>query len=269
LKERFFDCAETKGEIIVAQWENGIIKEFRDNDNIDINETIQTLAMTTNYRMNEFIDKATLAMFAQMRVRNPRRYHVAGLGNWGIVEGVIYENWREEKFNVDDIRKRKNIASVFGLDFGYTNDPSALFCGLIDIKNKQLWVFDEMYEYGMSNERIAEVIAEMGYAKERIIADSSEPKSIARLEMLGIYNIRKSRKGKDSVKVGIDYLQGFEMIIHPQCVNFLTEISNYTWDEDKTGRKINKPIDNFNHIMDAMRYAVEGYSRPASMSFDT
>ena len=226
------------------------------------------LTMTTNYLMNEFIDAATLQLFEKMKTRNPRRYNVAGLGNWGIVEGVIYDNWREEAFDFDEIRSKKDVKSVFGLDFGYANDPSALFCGLVDINNKKLWVFDEMYEYGMSNERIFEKIEDMGYRKERIIADSAEPKSIDRLELLGMYNIRKARKGKDSPVNGIDYLQDFEIIIHPRCVNFITEISNYTWDEDKFGKKINKPIKEFNHLMDAMRYGMEQYSRGASFSFD-
>jgi len=226
------------------------------------------LAITTNYLMNEFIDKDTLELFEEMKTRNPRRYNVAGLGNWGIVDGVIYENWKEVRFDVDEIRQMPGIRSVFGLDFGYTNDPSTLFCGLIDTKAKQLWVFDEMYEYGMSNRRIFDRINGMGYAKERIIADSAEPKSIDELETLGMYNIRRARKGKDSVQHGIQYLQDFKIIIHTDCVNFLTEINNYTWDTDKGGNKINKPIDDFNHLMDAMRYGMEQYSKGSAFSFD-
>lgn len=99
----------------------------------------------------------------------------------------------------------------------------------------------------------------MGYAKERITADSAEPKSIDELKTLGIHRINGAKKGKDSIANGIQWIQDLEIIIHPRCVNFLTEISNYTWDEDKFGRKLNVPIDDFNHLMDAMRYALEGY----------
>jgi len=265
IKKRFFDVNEKDGEITIQQWGNGLIKEFYDEETQIV---IQTIAMTTNYLMNEFIDKQTLANFNQMKIRNPRRYNVAGLGNWGIVEGVIFDNWREDDFDLEDIKRINGIKSAFGLDFGYTNDPTALFCGMIDVKAKQLWVFDEMYGYGMSNEAIFKEVSQLGYVKERVQADAAEPKSIDRLELLGMTNIRKARKGKDSVKSGIDYLQDYEIIIHPRCVNFLTEISNYTWDEDRNGRKINKPIDEFNHLMDAMRYAVEPYSKPASFSFD-
>lgn len=229
----------------------------------------ETFAATTNYLCNEWLDEADRKVFETMRLNNPRRYRVAGLGDWGIVEGVIYENWKEEAFNIDAIRQLESVKSAFGLDFGYTNDPSALFCGLIDVSARTLWVFDEMYGYGMSNERIAETVVKMGYAKERIVADCAEPKSIDRLRDLGLQHIQKSRKGKDSINAGIDFLQDFHIIIHPRCVNFLTEISNYTWDtEAKTGRKLNTPIDDFNHLMDAMRYAVEEVSRGDLYSFD-
>lgn len=216
------------------------------------------LAMTTNYMCNEWLDEADIRMFEDMKQRNPRRYAVAGLGGWGIVDGLIYENWREEAFDIDNVRKRPGIASAFGLDFGYTNDPTALFCGLLDVQNKQLFVFDEMYEKGMSNKRIAEKIQELGYGKEHITADSAEPKSIDELKSLGL-RVKGAAKGKDSIQNGIQWIQDLEIIIHPRCVNFLTEISNYTWDTDKFGTKLNAPIDDFNHLMDAMRYALEKY----------
>lgn len=189
----------------------------------------EILALTTNYLCNEWLDAADLRVFETMKKNNPRRYRVAGLGDWGIVDGLIYENWEERVFSLDEIRKVPGIKSVFGLDFGYTNDPAALFCGLIDRATKTLWVFDEMYKTGMSNENIADTIKRDGYAKERITGDCAEPKSIDRLRDLGIHRIRPSRKGKDSVNNGIDFLQDYRIIIHPKCVNFITEISNYTF----------------------------------------
>lgn len=218
------------------------------------------LAMTTNYLCNEWLDEADKKMFEDMKKRNPRRYRVAGLGEWGIVDGLVYENWKEEAFNTDEIRKRPGVVSAFGLDYGYTNDPSAFFCGLLDEENKQLYVFDEIYEKGLSNKRIYERITEEGYAKERITADSAEPKSNDELKGYGL-RVHGAAKGKDSIKNGIQWIQDLEIIIHPRCVNFLTEISNYTWAEDKFGNKLNEPIDDFNHLMDAMRYALEKYIR--------
>lgn len=238
-----------------------IKKRFFDNPDSE------TLAMTTNYMCNEWLDAADKTVFETMKRQNPRRYRVAGLGEWGIVDGLVYENWEEDVFDIEEIRGLKTVKSAFGLDFGYTNDPSALFCGLVDESNKTLWVFDEIYQHGMSNERIADAVTRAGYAKERIRADSVEAKSIDRLRDLGLSHIRKARKGKDSVNAGIDYIQDYHIIIHPKCVNFITEISNYTWAKDsKTGRTINKPIDDFNHLMDAMRYALEDFSRASGLS---
>ena len=220
----------------------------------------EVLAKTTNYLCNEWLDEDDLKVFERMKKDNPRRYRVAGLGEWGISEGLIYENWKEEPFDIDNIRAMPNICSAFGLDFGYTNDPTALFCALVDKAAKTMWVFDEIYEYGMSNEALAQAIKAAGYAKENIIADSAEPKSIDRLRTLGITHVTAARKGKDSINNGIDYIQDYRIYIHPRCVNFLTEIGNYTWAEDsKTGKKINRPIDDFNHLMDAMRYGMERF----------
>lgn len=229
----------------------------------------ETLAMTTNYLCNEWLDDADRKVFETMKRNNPRRYRVAGLGDWGIVEGLIFENWEEKAFSVQEITALPGVRSAFGLDFGYTNDPAALFCGLIDQSSKTIWVFDEIYKRGMSNEAIAEEVTRAGYSKEKIKADCAEPKSIDRLYTLGISHIQRSRKGKDSINNGIDFIQDYHIIIHPKCVNFLTEISNYTWDTDsKTGKKLNKPIDDFNHLMDAMRYALEDFSRGDTFSFE-
>ena len=228
----------------------------------------ETLAMTTNYTCNEWLDEADLKMFETMKKNNPRRYQVAGLGDWGIVDGLVYENWEEKAFSLDEIRGLPGVRSAFGLDFGYTNDPSALFCGLVDESNKTIWVFDEIYKRGMSNEAIAEAVIKAGYGKEQIKADASEPKSVDRLYLLGLQRIHRARRGNDSINNGIDLISDYHIIIHPKCVNFITEISNYTWDTDsKTGRKINKPIDDFNHLMDAMRYAMEDFGRGSTFSF--
>ena len=226
------------------------------------------MAKTTNYMCNEWLDESDKKLFEDMKKNNPRRYQVAGLGNWGIVEGLVYENWEEKEFDVNEISKRKGVKSAFGLDFGYTNDPSAFFCGLIDTANKEIYVFDEIYKNAMKNRQIAEEIIKKGYGKEKIVADSQEPKSIDELYDLGLKGIRKSRKGRDSINNGVQYIQDYKIIIHPRCVNFITEISNYMWDKDKFDNPVNKPVDDFNHLMDAMRYALESYSKGPTFSFD-
>jgi len=258
MKHRFFD------DLVGTDAEGKPIYKPRQNP---VSADGEILALTTNYLCNEWLDDADLRVFERMKVNNPRRYQVAGLGNWGIVEGLIFENWEEKAFNLEDIRKIPGIRSVFGLDFGYTNDPSALFCGMVDLKNMTIYVFDEMYQTGLVNSAIFRNIQQMGFAKEKITADCAEPKSIAELLELGLAHIKAARKGKDSVNNGIQYIQNFKLIIHPRCVNFLTEISNYTWDVDKFGKKLNIPIDDFNHLMDAMRYAMEDLIKGETFSF--
>ncbi|HBF0732468.1 TPA: PBSX family phage terminase large subunit [Clostridioides difficile] len=238
-----------------------IKKRFFDTKDKDI------LSKTTNYLCNEFLDDADKKVFEIMKKNNPRRYKVAGLGDWGIVDGLVYENWEERVFNIDTLIEQ-NIKSAFGMDFGYTNDPTTLFCGLVNEPSKEIYVFDEIYKHGMSNEKLYREVSRKGYSKEHITADSASPKDIDHLRELGLRNIKGSRKGKDSVNNGIQYIQDYKIIIHPKCVNFLTEISNYTWDKDKFGNKINKPIDDFNHLMDAMRYALEDFIKGEVFSFD-
>ena len=214
------------------------------------------LAITTNYACNEFLGEDDKKLFEKMKINNPRRYNIEGLGNWGIAEGLIYSNFEELDFDIEEIKKRKNIKSAFGLDFGYTNDPTAFICSLVDLDNMEIFIFDEHYQKAMSNKMIVDMIKYKGYAKERIIGDSSEPKSIDDIKKQGIYRIKGARKGKDSVLNGIQYIQDFKIYVHPKCENTIIELSNYVWDT-KDGNAINKPIDDYNHLMDALRYSLE------------
>jgi len=214
------------------------------------------LALTTTYRCNEWLSEADRQEFERMKRQNPRRFSVAGDGNWGVIDGLIYEKWTEQAFTLQDLPK--DVQSAFGLDFGYTNDPSALFCGFISLEHRRLYVWDEMYKKGMSNTAIHQEVSRMGYAKEQITADCAEPKSIDQLKGLGLTRIKGAKKGKDSVNNGIQWIQDLEIIIHPRCVNFLTEISQYQWKKDKFGKSLNEP-DGDDHLMDAMRYALERF----------
>lgn len=214
-----------------------------------------TLAMTTTYRCNEWLDDDDRRMFEEMRKRNPKRYKVAGMGEWGVVDGLVYENWREESFTLDQVR---GMETFCGLDFGYTNDPSAFVIGFLDQKERRIYVWDEFYETGLSNRKICERIESMGYRKERVTADSAEPKSIQELHDMGLW-IVGAKKGRDSVRSGVNWIRDHEVVVHPRCVHFLTEIGNYQWAEDRFGNKTNEPEDGFNHCMDAMRYGLERY----------
>lgn len=234
-------------------------KRFFDVKNEDV------LAITTNYMCNEFLGKDDKLLFEKMKKNNPRRYSIEGLGEWGIAEGLVYQNFEELEFNIQEISQRKGVKSAFGLDFGYTNDPTALIACLIDTDNMELYIFDEHYQKAMSNKMIADMIKYKGYSKEIIVADSSEPKSIDDIKRLGIRRIKRANKGKDSILNGIQFIQDYKIYVHPKCENTLIELSNYVWDT-KDGQVINKPIDDYNHLLDALRYALESIRKPKGLS---
>jgi phage terminase large subunit len=212
---------------------------------------------TTNYLCNEFLDDADRELFEWMKKHNPRRYRIEGMGDWGIAEGAIFDNWEERDFDYQEIAKRKGVQSAFGLDFGYSVDPTGFIALLVDEEQKEIYIYDEHYQRAMLNNEIANMIKYKGYSKEKIIADSSEPKSIAEIKKHGIGRIKAAEKGKDSILNGIQFAHQFKIYVHPKCTNTIVELSNYVWDQDKDGKTINKPVDEYNHLMDAMRYSLE------------
>lgn len=220
-------------------------------------EDPQILAKTTNYKCNEFLGEDDIALFNDMKKNFPTRYNVEGLGNWGIAEGLVFDNWQELTFDHREIIKTKDIESVFGLDFGYTADPTAFIALLVDTEMKEIYIYDEHYEKGMLNNEIASMLKRKGYTKEKIIADSAEPKSIDEIKGYGIRRIKGAKKGRDSVINGIQKVQQYKIYVHPRCQNTIMELNNYAWDKDKDGNATNKPIDEYNHLMDALRYAME------------
>ena len=224
------------------------------------------LAMTTTYLDNPYLSETDLQLFEQMKERNPRRYRVAGLGEFGIAEGLIYEKYKVEEFDIDTIRQIPGIKSAFNLDFGFT-DPNAFVCEMVDNTNMKIYIFDEWYQSGVTNKVIAQKIKDMGYGGQIIYCDEAEPKSIAELQEEGI-KAEPSRKGKGSVNHGIQLIQNYEIIIHPKCVEFQKEISNYCWSKDKNGRPTDKPDHEFSHGMDSMRYGVCKILMPDTFSFD-
>ena len=225
-----------------------------------------TFTKTTTYQCNEWLDASDLGIFEKMRVNNPRRYRIEGLGEWGIAEGLIYDKVEYRDFDIQALREKAGIKSAFGLDFGFT-DPTAFVAMLIDEEDAKIYVFDEFYLRGVTNARIAERIDAMGYAGQRIVCVSAEPKSIQELQDLGI-RAEPSRKGRDSVLHGIQKLQNFTWIVSTKCVEFFHEISNYAWEKDKFGKPVDKPEHEFSHCMDAARYAAAKVLVGETFSFD-
>ena len=223
------------------------------------NKADNVTTYSTNYFCNEFLTDTDIQVFENMKKRNRRRYDVAGLGNWGISEGLVYENWEELEFNWRELGKEENqqwqYRAFFGLDYGYTNDPTAFICFIANPITKELFIFDEHYETKMLNSDIARMISNKGFAKERIRADAAEPKSNDDLRRMGISRITPSVKGKDSVMNGIAAISEYKIFVHPQCVNTIKELSSYIYQQDKNEKGKNVPEDRNNHLMDAMRYA--------------
>jgi phage terminase large subunit len=214
---------------------------------------------STNYLVNEFLDDTDKAVFERLREENPRRYAVAGLGQWGIAEGLIFENWEIKEFDPKTLGEENGEAwqyrSFFGLDYGYTNDPTAFIAFAVNPLKKEIWIYDEHYETKMLNEDIAKMIQEKGFSKERIRADAAEPKSNDDLRRLGISRVAPSIKGKDSIINGITAIQGYKIGVLPRCRHTIAELSSYCWKKDKNDNGVNVPEDKNNHLMDAMRYA--------------
>ena len=213
-----------------------------------------TATFSTNYLINEFLDETDKTVFEKMKRRSPRKYQVAGLGNWGISEGLVFENWQVGKPKIKEDERYK-WKSFFGLDYGYTNDPTAFIVFLANPIDKILYIYDEFYQKRMLNCHIAEEIKRRGYAKERIRADSAEPKSNDDLKRLGIGRIMPSVKGGDSILNGISGINEYEIYIDPACVNAIKEFSSYVYDDKNLKNGMKLPKDTDNHLCDALRYA--------------
>lgn len=233
-------------------WSDGHWLKKRFFDNVPDNAAV----FSTNYLVNEFLDETDRTIFEKMKTANPRKYDVAGLGNWGISEGLVFENWvvGEKEIPPNEEYKWK---SFFGLDYGYTNDPTAFVAFKANPIDREIYIYAEFYEKKLLNSDIANRIKAMGFSKERIRADSAEPKSNDDLRRLGIGRITASVKGKDSVLNGIAAINEYRITVAPCCSNMIKELSSYIYDERRNDRGQRMPKDSENHLCDALRYAFE------------
>ena len=175
------------------------------------------------------------------------------LGNWGVLGNVIFTNWRVE--DLSDMRSQFTEHRV-GLDFGFSSDPAAVAVTHYDRMRKTIYIYDELYETGLTNDMLADEIKKLAPGLP-ITCDSAEPKSIAELAKYGVY-ANSANKGKDSVIHGIQWLQQQTIIIDERCINARNEFQSYKWKEDKYGVSMPVPLDKNNHLIDALRYAYEG-----------
>ena len=213
----------------------------------------RTLILRTTYKDNKFLPEDYIKSLENLINTNPTYYKIYALGEFCSLERLVYNNWHKEQFDYHDIKGELLI----GLDFGFSADTTALIASILDEQNKKIYIFKEWGDTGKTNPDIAKAITALGFNKSVIIADSAEPKSIEELKRLGIYRIRPSVKGQDSIIHGIQKLQQYELIVNPGCTNTITELENYSWVKDKDGNYTNKPIDSFNHYLDALRYSLQ------------
>lgn len=217
-----------------------------------------TLALTTTFRCNEWLDDVDIQRYEDLYRTNPRRARIVCDGEWGVAEGLVYENVRIENFDKDELLKNKNNKLSLGLDFGFTHDPTALVACLINNETDTIYIFDEAYQTGLITRQVADMIKAKGYNKTTIIADSAEPRLIEELKSEhGLRRLKASRKGKDSIMAGVSKLQGYQIIVHPNCTHIMDEFYSYCYQQDKEGKWLNKPEDKNNHLMDALRYALQ------------
>lgn len=213
-----------------------------------------TMILHTTYKDNRFLPEAYVKALEEKAQTNYIYYRIYALGEFASLDKLVYTNWRVEEFD------HKSIVGTLavGLDFGFVNDISALIASVIDDDNKRIYIFKEWGNTNKTNEEIAAIIVALGFSKSTIIADCAEPKSIEELKRKGISRIKACSKGKDSILHGIQQLQQYEIIVHPDCTGVITEFENYAWTKDKkTNEYLNKPIDDFNHYLDALRYSLQ------------
>lgn len=216
----------------------------------DIMPTQDVDFVTLTYKDNEGLDKSIVESI-ESRKPNKSWWQVYGMGQLGEVEGRIFVGWQV----IDSIPHEAKLIR-YGLDFGYSNDPTAIVA--VYYYNGG-YILDEItYLKGLHNKQIADIL--LNQEKALVIADSAEPKSIDEIASYGV-SIQAAVKGKDSIKSGIQKVQDQQISVTKRSINILKEYRNYLWEKDKDGRIINEPTPFLNHCMDAIRYVISSIKR--------
>lgn len=241
---------------LLIRTEEDVFLDFNpDDENVWINTELEQKrfvemgdveVIVSTYKDNTFLPESLIREIEYLEKTDPEFWKIYGLGQYGKVFGVIFENYTIVKEIPADA---KFIAN--GGDFGFTNDPTAVL--EVYEQNGELWINELIYQRGLTNPDIAKRLTELKVSQRNIIWDSSEPKSIEELNRLSI-RVEGAIKGADSVRNSIDILKRYKLNITSRSVNLLNEIKTYKWITDKNGVTINEPIDYNNHLIDALRY---------------
>ena len=231
--------------------ENWVFKKWFDKDAIYDKEN--TMILKTTYKDNKFLPDSYINALEEKIHSNPQYYKVYALGEFATLEGLVLTNWRKEEFDAMELAAL-GLEHRAGMDLGWI-DKSAIIDTLYDRDNKIIYVFNEFYKSGCQLSELASAIGDMNLKKTKIYVDSSEPRSIQYFKNEGI-NAEGCSKGKDSVKAGLMFLQDHLIIVHPKCVNFITELENFSYIKSKqTGEWTEDTTHEWSHAVDACRYA--------------
>ena len=247
-------------EITLEDWRQLILRttervivDFNPSDEFhwlyDLPERDDCDFFKTTYKDNPFLPESVLLEIERFKEADENFWRVYGLGERGTSRSTIFTHWKE----IDQIPNEFKLLNI-GLDFGYTNDPTAIVRVYTDGHS---FAVDELcYATRLTNADIAKSLRDNGVNRsDVIVCDSAEPKSIDEIHGHG-FNTHGARKGRDSVRSGIQFLHSRPLLITARSVNLIKELRNYKWKEDKNGKQLNEPVDQFNHAIDAMRYAI-------------
>ena len=248
-KEEFFQ--------LLMRTEHRIFLDFNpDDEDIWINTELEKRraadkgdveVIVSNYRDNTFLSQSLIEEIEYLEDTDPEFWKIYGLGQYGNITGLIYE----------DVKIIKEVPTnarliAYGVDFGYTNDPTVVIG--VSREGDNVYIQEVEYSTGLTNQDIAERITANGLdLRDEYICDSAEPKSIEELYRMGV-NAKPAVKGKDSIVHGIQILKRYNLHVTENSLNVRSELRKYKWMVDRTGRSLNKPVDKFNHAMDAIRY---------------
>ena len=228
--------------------EHFIYKKFFEERGVNAGSNLQkedtTYIHTTYLDGKEFLSESFLRQAEETRLKNPRKYEHVLLGGWlNKAEGVVFEDWEEGEF-ID------NGKGIFGQDYGFSVDPTTLVKVCIEKSLKKIYVKEYLYKAKMTTSEIAEFNKKIA-GDTLIIADSAEPRLIEELKRKG-NNIKGAEKGPGSVSGGIARMLDYTLVVDPESKNLKKELNNYVWHDKKS----NTPIDDWNHLIDPIRYVV-------------
>ncbi|MDQ1329734.1 MAG: Phage terminase, large subunit, family [Candidatus Poribacteria bacterium] len=204
----------------------------------------------STYKDNRFLDREYVKVLESLKDQDETYYQIYCQGLWGILQDLIFTNWKSEYIPTDD---QYYDSILNGLDFGF-NHPSALL--RVGLKDNELYIFDELYERGLTNNQLIPLVKAKVPSSQVITADSAEPARIEEFKQAGV-KIKPSIKGAGSVKADIDWVKRHKIHVHPRCVNTIKELSGYKYKKDKNGNTIDEPVPFNDDAMAALRYSIE------------